>query len=432
MKIIKVFLVSTIFLVIASLLSGCNKKYPPEVETKDAGNITTESAVCNGVIFDDGGEDIISRGFKFGRSDPPSENDYVSGEGEGGFQHVVTGLSPVTTYYVQAYAINSEGQGLGEVISFTTLGKAPSATLQDLTDLTTSSVKLNFQVVPNHLTTSIIIEWGPDNDFGNIVVPEVSPVSGESAISLSIVLNDLEPGTKYFARITVENTLGTYSSNIIDFKTFDAMDIDGNAYYSVSIGDQTWLSENLKTSRFSNGDLIETGKLSDSDMTDKVNPIYQWPAYDNSKNGPQYGRYYTGYVASDSRNVCPAGWHVPTVNEWDILIQYLADNGYGFEGSGDDIAKALASTSGWTEWGEAGTIGSNSASNNSSGFTALAAGFRYSDGAWCCESTHTKFWSSNPETEVLSQAIGLGFNVDVVSKQDLSKLFGFSIRCVKD
>jgi uncharacterized protein (TIGR02145 family) len=80
-------------------------------------------------------------------------------------------------------------------------------------------------------------------------------------------------------------------------------DIDGNAYTSVTIGTQIWMVENLKTTKYRNGDLIGTTNPATLDITNESTPKYQW-AYDgNETNVATYGRLYTWYVVTDSRNV---------------------------------------------------------------------------------------------------------------------------------
>lgn len=101
-------------------------------------------------------------------------------------------------------------------------------------------------------------------------------------------------------------------------------DIDGNVYPIITIGTQVWMAENLKTTRYCNGDLIGTTTPATLDIESESAPEYQW-AYDgNESNVTTYGRIYTWYVANDSRNVCPAGWHIPSDAEWTDLTGFTA------------------------------------------------------------------------------------------------------------
>jgi uncharacterized protein (TIGR02145 family) len=119
-------------------------------------------------------------------------------------------------------------------------------------------------------------------------------------------------------------------------------DVDGNVYTSVTIGTQVWMVENLKTTKYRNGDLIGTTNPATLDITGETSPKYQWPHDGNESNvATYYGRLYTWWAVTDSRNVCPTGWHVPSYAEWTTLTDYLTNNGYGYEGTGGDIAKSM-------------------------------------------------------------------------------------------
>src|SRR5512133_2727329 len=107
-------------------------------------------------------------------------------------------------------------------------------------------------------------------------------------------------------------------------------DIDGNVYQTITIGTQVWMVENLKTTKYRNGDLIGTTTPASLVIEGESAPKYQW-AYDgNESNVAIHGRLYTWYVATDSRNVCPTGWHVPSDAEWTVLTDYLIKNGHSY------------------------------------------------------------------------------------------------------
>ena len=210
-------------------------------------------------------------------------------------------------------------------------------------------------------------------------------------------------------------------------------DIDGNDYTSVIIGTQEWMVENLKTTKYRNGDLIGTTNPYDKDIMQEDTPKYQW-AYDgNESHVATFGRLYTWYSATDSRNICPTGWHVPTDAEWTTLTDYLTSNGYGYEGNGPDIAKSMAAKSSWTENATAGTVGNDRASNNSSGFTALPCGGRIGAGLfssigdvgiWC---SSTKYGYTNSYVRYIVSNKNYVESIEVADNRN-----GFSVRCVRD
>lgn len=212
-------------------------------------------------------------------------------------------------------------------------------------------------------------------------------------------------------------------------------DIDGNVYNTVTIGTQVWMAENLKVTKYRNGDLIKTTIPSDLDLSNESTPKYQWIYGDNLGNLAKYGRLYTWFAATDSRNICPSGWHLPTDAEWTVLIKYLADNGFGFERSGSDIAKSMATTSGWTANGIAGTVGNDQSSNNKSGFSAVAGGYRpYFDVLFQNIGVNGNWWSSTESNA--SKALDIALNSisssEIRFNGGINKKTGNSVRCIKN
>jgi uncharacterized protein (TIGR02145 family) len=141
---------------------------------------------------------------------------------------------------------------------------------------------------------------------------------------------------------------------------------------------------------------------------------------------------YNWYAVNDSRNIAPAGWHVPTDAELTTLTEYLAKNGYGYQGSGIDIAKSMASTSGWNTYSAAGAAGNDQASNNRSGFTSLPGGYRYGDGSFSNIGYGNSWWSSTMSNSLGAWYRSMYYSYAEVSRSDYSKASGFSVRCVKD
>jgi uncharacterized protein (TIGR02145 family) len=209
-------------------------------------------------------------------------------------------------------------------------------------------------------------------------------------------------------------------------------DIDGNSYKTIKIGNQVWMAENLKTTKYRNGDLIGTTTPATLDISGETTPKYQWAYSGNESNVATYGRLYTWFVVTDSRNVCPTGWHVPSDAEWTTLTDYLTNNGYGYGGSGSDIAKSVATTSGWTACGIAGTVGNDQASNNSSGFTGLPCGGREDYGTYHGVGDDGSWWSCLEYSTSSAYKRIMYYNGSDVNKDYSSKKGGVSVRCVKD
>ena len=217
-------------------------------------------------------------------------------------------------------------------------------------------------------------------------------------------------------------------------------DIDGNVYTYITIGTQVWMKENLKTTKYNDGTAIPnktdntawaalaTGAYSDysnnpGDST-MYGRLYNWFAVDNNAG--------TKVASNGGKNVCPTGWHLPSDAEWKTLTDYLTNKGYGFQGSGNDIAKSMASTSGWTTYGTLGTVGNDQASNNSSGFTALPSGCRNYNGTFCDFGSYAYWWSSTEGSSTDAYYRLMFYVSSIVSRIDYLKRYGFSVRCLRD
>jgi uncharacterized protein (TIGR02145 family) len=245
----------------------------------------------------------------------------------------------------------------------------------------------------------------------------------------------LSAATTYHLRSYVSNADGTFYGDEIIFITSEMnseiIDIDGNIYGTITLGSQVWMKENLRSTRYANGDIIGTTVPSTLTLTDQL-PKYQW-AYNGVENQAiRYGRLYTWAAATDSRKLCPVGWHLPSDSEWTILTGYLSQNGYGFGGKGDQIAKAMAAKTDWANYSYEGCPGSELSSNNSSGFDGLPGGWRensrfYGQGIWCLwwSSTAVDDWNAWPRVIVNAQNT-------ILRDPWWYKSTGLSVRCLKD
>lgn len=125
-------------------------------------------------------------------------------------------------------------------------------------------------------------------------------------------------------------------------------DLDGYVYHIVKIGNQEWMVENLKTTRYRNGDIIESTNSFNKSFLFKSKPKFQWSYDGDEKYVNVYGRLYTWHVATDSRGIAPKGWRVPSFSDWKNLETYLIKNGYSsHKGLDYFIAKSIASKENW-------------------------------------------------------------------------------------
>jgi uncharacterized protein (TIGR02145 family) len=228
-------------------------------------------------------------------------------------------------------------------------------------------------------------------------------------------------------------TTVAFAINQVDSVTFyksnqtAITDADGNVYTSVTIGTQEWMTENLRTSKYSDGTPISnlTGNTewgNDTTLTGNTelgnDTTGAWCNFDNdNQHDTIYGKLYNWY-AVETGKLCPTGWHVPTDSEWDVLEDYLTANGHsGSEGT------ALKSTSGWNIRGN-GT--------DDYGFLGLPGGFRSSNGGFGFIGNDGYWWSSSQYSSNLAWYRSLSSYYDYVDSFNDDKRSGFSVRCLRD
>lgn len=294
----------------------------PVVTTSDLSDITWSTATCGGVITL-GSFSIKERGVCYNTSGSPTINNYkiTTGTGSGTYTSKLTGLTPNTTYYVRAYAIDTYGNCVyGAVKSFTTKQQETAGTFTDARDYVT--------------------------------------------------------------------------------------------YKWVKIGNQVWMAENLRATKYNDGTSIPnvTDQTTWNSLTTGAYCYYN---NDAATYRDLYGCLYNWYAVNTGK-LAPTGWHVPTDAEWTTLTNYLG---------GESVAGGhLKSTTGWSS--------PNTGADNSSGFSALPGGYRGlnyagSDGVW---------WSSTQYLTYTNIAWGrkLVFNNGGLSQNGYSKFCGCSVRCVRD
>jgi uncharacterized protein (TIGR02145 family) len=192
-------------------------------------------------------------------------------------------------------------------------------------------------------------------------------------------------------------------------------DIDGNVYKTVKIGNQVWMAENLRVSRYRNGDPIPnvTDKAQWSSLTTGA-----WCHYDNqSANDGVYGKLYNAFAVLDSRGIAPRGWHVPTDEEWAVLISYLG-------GASVAGGKMKAVSSLW--------FSPNEGATNSSGFSGLPGGYRDYTGDFGSGGYYGTWWTSTDGGLYGPYEYTLQYDFAFISKSSSTKERGFSLRCIKD
>jgi uncharacterized protein (TIGR02145 family) len=283
------------------------------------------------------------------------------------------------------------------------------ATGASVTAITTTSATVSGSVISDGgaAVTARGVCWSTS---ANPTTSGTCAASGSGTGGFTVTITGLTPNTSFFARAYATNSAGTgYGAQVLF--TTSVTDIDGNVYPTVHIGTQVWMAANLKTTRYRDGTTIPnvTNGTTWSGLTTGA-----WANYDNNAaNDATYGKLYNWYAVADSRNICPAGWHVPTDAEWTVLSNFLAT----------DVGFKMKSTSGWDN---------NGNGSNASGFNGLPGGVRNPNGTFATVGRSGYFWSSSEFNSDYAWYRYLGSGNRDLGRVSNDKSFGFSVRCLRD
>lgn len=245
----------------------------------------------------------------------------------------------------------------------------------------------------------------------------------------TITIGLLNPQTNYFACGYATNKEYSAYGEVIEFTTpsdeiifnnsleyGSVTDIDGNVYKTIKIGNQTWMAENLRVTRFNNGDAIKYLDTDNYQFGASLHPTYAWLYHEKNTLGKTFGALYNWY-ALDTFAICPEGWRVPSENDWKNLFVP--------QGGSSDAANSLKEK-GMTHWNF-----QQYEPTNASGFTALPGGGFNRFGAFTSFGAYGYWWSSTA-TETGAIKYNMYNDSRTVYKYDVDKSYGFSVRCIKD
>lgn len=244
-------------------------------------------------------------------------------------------------------------------------------------------------------------------------------------------------------------TSGNYNTVVTDIPTTDktinfdftaCADADGNNYKVVKIGTQTWMAENLKSTKYNDGTSIPN--VTDNTVwTALSTPAYCWYLNNATTYKNTYGALYNWYTINTAK-LAPTGWHVPTDAEWTILENYLMANGFNFDATTTNnyYAKSLTATTNWlidSYFPYPGTVGNDLSKNNSTGFSALPGAYRDAfNGSFTIVGTNCHWWSttegSTDGSKNSAWRRGIWYSKVYVDRYGDNEKYGFSVRCVKD
>ncbi len=229
---------------------------------------------------------------------------------------------------------------------------------------------------------------GPLKQVQGQVGPNIK--SGQNSITLSVLteFNELRGDNIVFKVDATTNNLNT-----------------------IKIGTQTWTTKNLDVTTYRNGEVIP--QVQDANEWANLS-TGAWCYYENkTANGSSYGKLYNWHAVNDPRGLAPKGYHIPSNAEWTILIDNL----------GDEAGIKMKSSSGWKN---------NGNGTNTSGFAGLPGGYRYYNGNFNNIGANGYWWSSSEYNTNYAWYRFLNSNNGSVNRSSYFKLFGFSVRCLRD
>lgn len=408
------------------LITSCdNYIKPPYTSNTSISDITTIGATAKSRIIWDGDSDIKECGFCWNTTGYPTRADFYieADEVNERFSAKLKDLSGGTKYYVRSYAINKADIFYGEVKIFTTIAnKLPAVYSPYISQVSHNSVTCSGGSITYENTYNVFskgICWSTSKN-PTINDPLVDLGSGFGSIGYKI--EGLMPSTVYYFRAYATNVVGiTYGSNMVA-KTFDGYttDFEGNVYSTIRLGKQEWMNRNLETRYFSNGDIIRTTGTPTLNIEQEDKPVYQWPFLGFDYHLDDDGRLYTWYTVADSRKICPDGWHLPSIDEWNELLVHLG---------GDVLTYGELKRNFNFNWESQLNIGATEGS-----FGAQLSGFRTITGQFQYGSNYgTYWWSASEASSDNGYSIYCGkSDIEKVMQAQNNKKNGYSVRCVKD
>lgn len=204
-----------------------------------------------------------------------------------------------------------------------------------------------------------------------------------------------------------------FSSCKKDNESF-VVDIDGNKYKTVKIGNQVWMAENLKTSSYNDGATISNVESDDAWETLTTGAFCY---YDNDvSNNAKHGKLYN-WDAIGTGMLCPKGWRIPSNDDWNVLSDFLGDVSVGGK---------MKSTTGWDA--------PNTGATNESGFSAIGSGTRNQFGSFNDINVYSAWWTSESfeDNNALAWFRGIINSNDILDEGTTIKKRAFSCRCIKD
>ena len=337
----------------------------------------------------------------------------------------------------------------------------PSPVLEPINDMVLmngeySDIDISSNTTDNNGT--VTFDWVSDIDFGAglsgvgntfafLAANSSSiPITGIVTVSATVTYNGIScvgPSETFTVTVCAEEIqdgIDNDCDGCIDEgfnESGTVTDINGNTYNYLTYCNQVWTVENAEMVTYRDG--TEIPQVTDTTQWSNLT-TGAWSYYDNDPTKPRFYNWYALMGIHDTdpntpnKEFAPEGWHVPSDAEWTTLEEYLIDNGYNYDGGQvNEIAKAMASTTGWNSSTDYfGSPGNDQSTNNSSGFNAFPEGLRFNDGSFNFEGSSAVFWSSTESNINDAWWRSLGEQSNILARLYNNKHYGFSVRFVRD
>ncbi len=424
----------------------------PESITQPAANIGSSEATLNGTVNANDLSTAVTFDYglstSYGQTTTAAQSP-LTGNSIKNVSASISGLAPGTTYHYRVKSVNSIGTAYGNDLTFITVSLIPVIINAPVSNVTANSATTGGNITSDGgaSITARGVCWAttPDPTTENSKTSD-----GTGTGSFTSKISCLSGTTTYYIRAYATNSVGTAYGEQQSFTTKSGpvfnpdltygsvSDIDGNCYKTIQIGDQVWMAENLKTTRYNDGtpipiitDSIEWASLPFADWVGDPWPLkyvtygaYCWYNNDEATYENTYGKLYN-WGAVGTKKLCPAGWHVPSSREWLVVCHDETDWGSG--PYGEELMEAGA-----THWETSVLSGTNE-----TGFTALPGGVRDQTGTFSGISQKGSYWAGDELSYpgykyshpiyFYARAIEHHFTEFLFSERN-----GFSVRCLKD
>jgi uncharacterized protein (TIGR02145 family) len=390
----------------------------PDAVTEPATSISAFVALLKGSVNAKNAKTIVT--FEYGTTPDygntvTASQSPVSGNETISVNYGLSSLSENTLYHFRIRAESVAGIAFGNDQTFSTL-KLPVAKTDSATAVASLSATLRATVNSSNLPTNVSFEYGSTADYGQSINSTVSTIQSISDIPVSIALTGLTSNETYHYRVKASNIAGITYGNDMTFTTSEIIfDVDGNFYNTLTVGNQLWMAENLRTTKFNDGTSILQVIVKNA-WSRLKKPGYCW--YNNDTLSANVTGALYNWYAVNTFKLCPIGWHVPGKEEWSTLVDYLG---------GPQVAGGKLKEAGTIHWQQP-----NYGATNESGFNALPEGIRNFSGSFDYFNYKGQWWSADDSTKDNAWFQYLDFASNSMTSFYLNKTEGYSVRCIKE